>query len=164
MKCPFCSVNRDRVVDSRESRDGATIRRRRECLDCGRRFTSYEQIEDIPYMVVKSDGTREEYSRKKLLNGLYKACEKRPVPTKRLEEIADAAESMLHDREDREISTRDIGAFVMDRLRELDQVAYVRFASVYRRFEDIDAFMDVLKGLVESQEGGAAPTPRKGKI
>jgi transcriptional repressor NrdR len=152
MKCPFCSANRDRVVDSRESRDGATIRRRRECIECGRRFTSYEQIDDIPYMVVKSNGNREEFSRKKLLAGLIKACEKRPVPARRLEEIADQVETALHEREEREISTREIGASVMERLRGLDQVAYVRFASVYRRFEDIDAFMEVLKGLVENQE------------
>jgi len=148
MRCPFCAENHDRVVDSRESRDGVTIRRRRECMACGRRFTSYEQIEDIPYMVVKHDGSREEFSRKKLLNGLLKACEKRPVPVRKLESIVDETESMLHDREDREISTTEIGAFVMDRLRVLDQVAYVRFASVYRRFEDVDAFMDVLKSLI----------------
>ena len=157
MRCPFCSENRDRVVDSRESRDGVTNRRRRECLSCGRRFTSYEQIEDIPYMVVKHDGTREEFSRKKLLNGLLKACEKRAVPMKRLEAIVDEAESILHDREDREISTQEIGAFVMERLRELDQVAYVRFASVYRRFEDIDAFMDVLTSLIHPH----SPAPPK---
>jgi len=149
MRCPFCSENRDRVVDSRESRDGATIRRRRECLNCGRRFTSYEQIEDIPYMVVKHDGTREEFSRKKLLGGLLKACEKRPIPLKKLEALVDEAESKLTDREDREISTQEIGAFVMDKLRELDQVAYVRFASVYRRFEDIDAFRDVVTSLLQ---------------
>jgi transcriptional repressor NrdR len=136
------------VVDSRESRDGATIRRRRECLSCGRRFTSYEQIDDIPYMVVKQDGSREEFSRKKLLSGLLKACEKRPVATRSLEAIVGEAEAMLHDREDREISTQEIGSFVMERLRELDQVAYVRFASVYRRFEDLDAFMDVVKSLL----------------
>jgi transcriptional repressor NrdR len=152
MKCPYCSANSDRVVDSRESRDGATIRRRRECLQCGRRFTSYEQIEDIAYMVIKEDGTRQEFNRKKLLGGLLKACEKRSVPLKKLEEIVDAAESRLHEREDREISTREIGAFVMERLQELDQVAYVRFASVYRRFEDIDAFMDVLKTLLPEKE------------
>jgi transcriptional repressor NrdR len=149
MRCPFCSENRDRVVDSRESRDGVTIRRRRECLSCGRRFTSYEQIEDIPYMVIKHDGTREEFSRKKLLGGLLKACEKRAIPTRKLESIVDEAESMLHDREDREISTQEIGAFIMEKLRELDQVAYVRFASVYRRFEDVDAFMDVLTSLIQ---------------
>jgi transcriptional repressor NrdR len=152
MRCPFCSENHDRVVDSRESRDSATIRRRRECLSCGRRFTSYEQIEDIPYMVVKHDGTREEWSRKKLLSGLLKACEKRPIPTRKLEAIVDQAESILHDREDREISTQEIGACVMERLKELDQVAYVRFASVYRRFEDLDAFMDVVKSLLKPEK------------
>src|SRR3954454_8209239 len=176
MRCPFCSENRDRVVDSRESRDSATIRRRRECLSCGRRFTSYEQIEDIPYMVVKHDGTREEFSRKKLLGGLLKACEKRPIPLKRLEAmrghagslldaqddrerrtqaIVDEAESMLTEQEDRETPTQEIGPFVMERLKELDQVAYVRFASVYRRFEDIDAFMDVVKSLLKPPHQGA---------
>ena len=140
------------MVDSRESRDGDTIRRRRECLSCGRRFTSYEQIEDIPYMVVKHDGSREEFSRKKLLGGLLKACEKRPVPLRKLEGIVDEAEAMLHDREDREISTHEIGSFVMEHLKELDQVGYVRFASVYRRFEDLDAFMDVVKTLIHPKE------------
>jgi transcriptional repressor NrdR len=154
MRCPFCAENRDRVVDSRESRDGVTIRRRRECLSCGRRFTSYEQIEDIPYMVIKHDGRREEFSRKKLLQGLLKACEKRPVAVKKLEGIVDAAEGMLHEREDREISTDEIGSFVMERLRELDPVAYVRFASVYRRFEEIGAFMDVVKSLLQANKEG----------
>jgi transcriptional repressor NrdR len=153
VECPYCSATKDRVVDSRESRDHRTIRRRRQCLSCGRRFTSYEQIEDIPYMVVKNDGTRQEFDRKKLLGGLLKACEKRPVPPMKLEEIVEAAENMLHEREDREITTRDIGAFVMERLRELDQVAYVRFASVYRKFEDIDAFMTELKTLLRQQQG-----------
>jgi transcriptional repressor NrdR len=161
MRCPYCSETRDRVVDSRESRDGATIRRRRECLACGRRFTSYEQIEDIPYMVVKRDGTRHEYSRKKLLAGLYKACEKRPVPARELERVADAVEGLLHDREERELSTQQIGAYLMERLRELDQVAYVRFASVYRRFEDVDAFMDVLRGLAPA--GATAEVPKAGR-
>jgi transcriptional repressor NrdR len=159
MRCPFCSENRDRVVDSRESRDGVTIRRRRECLSCGRRFTSYEQIDDIPYMVVKHDGSREEFSRKKLLSGLQKACEKRPVATRNLEAIVGEAEAMLHDREDREITTREIGAVVMERLRELDQVAYVRFASVYRRFEDLGAFMDVLKSLIQPGPAAGKETP-----
>src|SRR4029079_11220066 len=131
MKCPFCAENRDRVVDSRESRDADTISLvvapggaahgapappRRECLSCGRRFTSYEQIEDIPYMVVKHDGTREEFNRKKLLGGLLKAGEKRPIPLKKLESIVDQAEAMLSEQEDREISTQEIGAFVMERL------------------------------------------------
>jgi transcriptional repressor NrdR len=156
MRCPFCGAAKDRVVDSRESRDHLTVRRRRECLGCGRRFTSYEQVEDIPYMVVKNDGTRQEFDRKKLLGGLLKACEKRPVATKALEDIVDATEAILHEREDREISTTEIGSFVMQRLRELDQVAYVRFASVYRRFEDIGEFMDELKGLLRSREAGKA--------
>ena len=149
MRCPYCSYADTKVTDSREADDG--IRRRRECLDCGRRFTSYEQIEGIPYMVVKHDGRREEFSRKKLLAGLMTAAQKRPIPMKRLEEIVDAAEALLHQREDREITTQEIGAFVMDRLREIDQVAYVRFASVYRRFDDIAEFRDVLKNLLTGQ-------------
>ncbi len=148
MNCPFCSKNNDRVVDSRESRDGATIRRRRECLDCGRRFTSYEQIEDIPYLVVKADGRREEFSRAKLLGGLMKACQKRPIPAKRQEDIVERIERRLHLKEDREISTREIGTTVMEELRELDPVAYVRFASVYRRFEDIGAFVEEVQSLL----------------
>ena len=148
MKCPFCGKSEDRVVDSRESRSGLTVRRRRECLACRRRFTSYERIEDVPYMVVKRDGSRAEFDRKKLLAGIRRACEKRPVPATRLDEIADEIEQTLHDREEREMSTREIGEIAMDRLRELDQVAYVRFASVYRKFEDIDAFMDELKELI----------------
>ena len=151
MKCPFCSENDDRVVDSRESRGGATIRRRRECLRCSKRFTSYEQIEDIQLMVVKDDGSREEFSRKKLLNGLQKACEKRPVALDQLHELVDDAEAMLQEQPDREGSTSDLGAFLMDRLRDLDQVAYVRFASVYRRFEDIDAFMEELDTLLRQR-------------
>ncbi len=151
MRCPFCGRAKDRVVDSRESRDGVTIRRRRECASCGRRFTSYERIEDIAYMVVKKNGDREEFDRKKLLSGLHKACEKRPVPAKRLDEIVDAVEPRLHDREDREIGTDEIGSVVMDGLRQLDQVAYVRFASVYRKFEDLDAFMEEVKGLLRQR-------------
>lgn len=152
MRCPFCSKNRDRVVDSRESRDGATIRRRRECLECRRRFTSYEQIEDIPYMVVKSDGRRERFSPTKLLAGLRKACEKRPIPSSTLEEIVETIETDLHQREDREISTRQIGAAIIERLKTLDQVAYVRFASVYRRFEDVGAFVQEVESLLSQPE------------
>jgi transcriptional repressor NrdR len=151
MRCPYCGATKDRVVDSRESRDHVTIRRRRECLSCGRRFTSYEQIEDIPYLVVKSDGSRQEFDRKKLLQGLLKACEKRPVPLKKLDEIVDEIQNQLHEREDREISTSEIGSMIMERLRVLDQVAYVRFASVYRKFEDIGAFMEELKILLHKQ-------------
>lgn len=151
MRCPFCSENQDKVVDSRESRDGLTIRRRRECSSCGRRFTSYEQIEDIAYRVVKSDGRREEFNRAKLLAGLLKACEKRPVPIRSLEALVEDAEALLHDREEREITTRELGEFVMARLRDLDQVAYVRFASVYRRFEHVDAFMQELRKLLDQR-------------
>ncbi len=151
MKCPFCAQNNDRVVDSRESRDGATIRRRRECLECVRRFTSYEQIENIPYLVIKTDGHREEFSRSKLLGGLLKACEKRPIPAKEQEQIVEDIEQRLHQKEEREISTREIGAAVMERLRELDPVAYVRFASVYRRFEDIGAFVDEVQSLLNQR-------------
>lgn len=149
MRCPFCSATDDRVVDSRESRDGDTIRRRRECLACGRRFTSYEQIEVIPYLVIKADGRREEFSRSKLLGGLLKACEKRPIPARKQEEIVEVVEQYLHRREDREISTREIGALVMEQLRSLDPVAYVRFASVYRRFEDIGSFVEEIQSLLQ---------------
>src|SRR3954451_21950518 len=151
MRCPFCDANRDRVVDSRESRDGAVIRRRRECLECGRRFTSYEQIEGIPYMVVKHDGRREEFSRQKLLQGLMTATRKRSIAMRKLEEIVDAAEALLHQREDREITTQEIGGLVMERLREIDQVAYVRFASVYRRFDDVEGFQELLKQLLQAE-------------
>jgi len=151
MRCPYCSETQDRVVDSRESRGGATIRRRRECLSCNRRFTSYEQIEDIPLRVVKRDGSRDEYSRKKLLAGLYKACEKRPVPARKLEEVADVVESLIGEQEERELSTQQIGAVVMERLRELDQVAYVRFASVYRRFEDVSEFSEEIERLTSKR-------------
>jgi transcriptional repressor NrdR len=148
MRCPYCQNNEDRVVDSRTSQEGRAIRRRRECLGCGRRFTTYEKVEEIAYKVVKVDGTRQDFDRVKLLRGLEKACEKRPVSPRQLEEIVDAAENLLAEKDDREISTSELGAFVMDRLRELDQVAYVRFASVYRRFEDVEEFMAELKELL----------------
>jgi transcriptional repressor NrdR len=159
VRCPFCNKIEDRVVDSRESRDSGTIRRRRECLGCGRRFTTYEKVEEVGYKVVKNDGTRQDFDRSKLLKGLEKACEKRPVSPKQLEEIADAAENLVAEREDREISTRELGAFLMERLHELDQVAYVRFASVYRRFEDVEEFMEELKGLLGKER---AARPRGG--
>lgn len=151
MKCPFCGELKDRVVDSRESRDGLTVRRRRECLSCSRRFTSYEEIEDIPYMVIKNDGSREDFDRRKLLIGLHKACEKRPVPAQTLQEIVDAVEHKVHEKEEREMTTKEIGSLVMERLKKLDQVAYVRFASVYRKFDDLDAFMDELDKLVRQR-------------
>lgn len=158
MKCPFCSENNDRVVDSRESRDGVTIRRRRECLECKRRFTSYEQIEDIPYLVVKSDGRREQFSRTKLLTGLMRACQKRPIPARSQEEIVEEIEQALHCKEEREITTHEIGTTVMARLQELDPVAYVRFASVYRRFEDLGAFVEEVESLL-NQQSSAPGTP-----
>jgi transcriptional repressor NrdR len=152
MKCPFCGAADDRVVDSRESREGEVIRRRRECVSCGRRFTSYETIEEIPYVVVKKDGRREPFDRKKLRAGLVKACEKRPVPPARLDAIVDEVETRLYDSEQREMATSDIGSLVMERLRELDKVAYVRFASVYRKFEDVDEFLNELKDLIGRTE------------
>jgi len=152
MKCPFCGGLDDRVVDSREGKEGQVIRRRRECVSCGRRFTSYETIEEIPYVVVKKDGRREAFDRKKLRGGLVKACEKRPVPPARLDAIVDEIETRLHDSEEREMTTGQIGSLVMERLRELDKVAYVRFASVYRKFEDVDEFFTELKSLIGRAE------------
>jgi transcriptional repressor NrdR len=150
MKCPYCAHLEDKVVDSRESKEGEVIRRRRECLGCGKRFTSYERIDQIPHMVVKKDGRREPFDREKVLAGLRRACEKRPVPTKTLESIADRVEAMVQESPDREVPTVAIGEFLMERLRELDRVAFVRFASVYRDFKDVDQFMATLKGLLET--------------
>ena len=152
MKCPYCAHLGDKVVDSRESKEGEVIRRRRECLECGKRFTSYERIDEIPYMVVKKDGTRERFDRQKLIGGLLKACEKRPVSVSALEHVADRVESALQDRLEKEITTEEIGAFVMNELRRLDKVAYVRFASVYRHFRDINEFMTELKDLLNAKE------------
>jgi len=150
MKCPYCAHLEDKVVDSRESKEGEVIRRRRECLGCGKRFTSYERIDQIPHMVVKKDGRREPFDREKVLAGLRRACEKRPVPTKALESIVDRVEAMVQESPDREVPTVTIGEFLMERLRELDRVAFVRFASVYRDFKDVDQFMATLKGLLET--------------
>jgi transcriptional repressor NrdR len=152
MKCPYCGHLGDKVVDSRESKEGEVIRRRRECLDCGKRFTSYERIDEIPYMVVKKDGSRERFDRHKLIAGLLKACEKRPVSVAALEAVADSVEATLQERPEREMSTQDIGAFVMGELKKLDKVAYVRFASVYRHFRDIGEFMSELKDLLNVKE------------
>ena len=152
MKCPFCAHLGDKVVDSRESKEGEVIRRRRECLECGKRFTSYERIDEIPYMVVKKDGTRERFDRQKLVQGLLKACEKRPVSVAALETIADRVEATLQERSEKEMATAEIGGFVMEELRKLDKVAYVRFASVYRHFRDIGEFMSELKDLLNVKE------------
>ena len=152
MKCPYCGHLGDKVVDSRESKEGEVIRRRRECLDCSRRFTSYERIDEIPYMVVKKDGSRERFERQKLVAGLLKACEKRPVSVSQVEGIADKVEATLQDRPEKEIATAEIGQSVMDELKRLDKVAYVRFASVYRHFRDIGEFMNELKDLLNTRE------------
>ena len=152
MKCPYCGHLGDKVVDSRESKEGEVIRRRRECLECGRRFTSYERIDEIPYMVVKKDGSRERFERQKLIAGLLKACEKRPVSVSAVEGIADRVEAALQDRPEKEIATAEIGSFVMQELKRLDKVAYVRFASVYRHFRDIGEFMTELRDLLNAKE------------
>ena len=152
MKCPFCGHLRDKVVDSRESKEGEVIRRRRECLACGRRFTSYERMDKIPYMVVKKDGTRERFERQKVIAGLLKACEKRPVSVADLEAVANRVEATLQERPEKEISTEEVGGFVMQELKTLDKVAYVRFASVYRHFRDIGEFMAELRGLLDAKE------------
>ena len=152
MKCPFCSHLQDRVVDSREGKEGHVIRRRRECLKCKRRFTSYERIEEIAFRLVKKDGRRESFERRKLMDGLIKACQKRPVPLKALESIADEIEALLQESPDKELTTDRVGAHVMLRLRELDKVAYVRFASVYRRFEEPSDFLEELKGLLDQKK------------
>jgi transcriptional repressor NrdR len=152
VKCPFCGHLGDKVVDSRESKEGEVIRRRRECLDCGRRFTSYERIDEIPYMVIKKDGTRERFERQKLISGLLKACEKRPVSVAAVEGVADRVEGILQERPEKEMSTQEVGEVVMDELLKLDKVAYVRFASVYRHFRDIGEFMTELKDLLNAKE------------
>jgi transcriptional repressor NrdR len=142
MKCPFCNHLQDKVVDSRETKEGDTIRRRRECLGCERRFTTYERIDEVPYMVIKKDGRREKFDRQKVLGGLLKACEKRPVSMGKLSELVNRVESKVSDSPDREISTIDIGEYLMENLQDLDKIAYVRFASVYRDFQDEQAFFN----------------------
>ncbi|MBI3935258.1 MAG: transcriptional repressor NrdR [Acidobacteria bacterium] len=152
MKCPFCGHPENKVVDSRESEEAQSIRRRRECLSCERRFTTYERVDEIPYMVIKKDGRREKFDRQKVLAGLLRACEKRPVSTNRLEEIVNEIEVKVADSPDREIPAKQIGEILMARLRELDKVAYVRFASVYLDFKDVKEFMDELKDLLRSSK------------
>jgi transcriptional repressor NrdR len=148
VKCPFCNHLHDKVVDSRESKEGDAIRRRRECLACERRYTTYERIDEVPYMVIKKDGRREKFDRQKVLNGLLKACEKRPVSMVKLADLVNQVESKVSDSPDREISTTDIGEYLIEHLRELDKIAYVRFASVYRDFHDEEAFFNELKTLM----------------
>ena len=152
MRCPFCGYLDDKVVDSREGRAGDLIRRRRECLKCERRFTTYERIDEIPYMIVKKDGRREKFDRQKLLQGLLKACEKRPVAVQKLEALVEETERFVLESPNRERSTQEIGALLMQRLKKLDKVAYVRFASVYLDFKDVKEFMGELKGLLREKE------------
>ncbi|MDA2926883.1 transcriptional regulator NrdR [Acidobacteria bacterium AH-259-G07] len=152
MRCPFCNSRKDRVVDSRESKEGNVIRRRRECLNCKRRLTSYERIEEIPFMVVKKGGSRESFERSKLLEGLLKACEKRPVPARQLEEIVEEVEQRFRETQDRELTSQEIGEYSMGRLKEIDNVAYVRFASVYLEFKDVREFTREINQLFEGEK------------
>ena len=152
MKCPYCGFNESKVIDSRPADENNSIRRRRECLSCGRRFTTYETVESLPVMVVKKDGSRQTFDRGKVLGGMIRACEKRPAPLASLEKIAAEIERDLQSSIEREVSTQSIGERVMERLRSIDQVAYVRFASVYREFKDIDTFMEELSKLLAEKD------------
>ena len=151
MKCPYCGEQESKVVDSRHSEDGVSIRRRRECLSCQRRFTTYETVESLPIIVVKKDGSRQSFDRNKILNGMVRACEKRPVPIAALENAALEIEQVLQNSLEREVSTDKIGELVMERLKPLDEVSYVRFASVYRQFKDINSFMHELNKILEEK-------------
>ena len=152
MKCPFCNHIEDKVVDSRESREGDAIRRRRQCLGCERRFTTYERIDEVPYMVIKKDGRREKFDRQKVLSGLLHACEKRPVAATKLEQIVDETEAYVVDSPERERSTSEVGELIMSRLKVIDTVAYIRFASVYRDFKDVREFKAELEELLSGKD------------
>jgi transcriptional repressor NrdR len=152
MKCPYCGFAQDRVVDSRESKEADAIRRRRECERCNKRFTTYERIDEIPYMVVKKDGRREKFDRQKILGGLLHACQKRPVPGAALERIVDETEAYVVDSPDRERTTREVGELIMSRLKDIDTVAYIRFASVYRDFKDVREFKAELEELLSGRD------------
>ena len=154
MKCPFCGFQEDRVIDSRPTDEGATIRRRRECSSCLKRFTTYEKVEMLPLMVIKKDHTREAFDRQKLLSGIIKACEKRPVSTDSIERLIDEIEGRLSNSLEREVDAAAIGQLAMDKLREIDQVSYVRFASVYREFKDVACFLNELQELQKGPEDG----------
>src|ERR1035437_2010695 len=161
MKCPFCHADEDKVIDSRSSKDGGIIRRRRECLKCERRFTTYERVEEMLPMLVKKDGRREVYDRLKVIGGLKKACEKRPVSTAAIEQIADLIEQMLQERGEKEVPSSVVGEAVMREQPKLDQVAYVRFASVYREFKDVNEFMRELQYLMKERRGGGRRAAKK---
>ena len=151
MKCPYCGYKESKVIDSRPAEEGSSIRRRRECLSCAKRFTTYETVESLPMVVIKKDGSRQSFDKRKVLNGMIRACEKRPVPLAELEKATDEIEQAIQNSLDREISTEKIGELVMERLKPLDEVAYVRFASVYRQFKDIDSFMRELNKILEER-------------
>jgi transcriptional repressor NrdR len=152
MRCPHCGYREDKVVDSRATQEESAVRRRRECLKCGKRFTTYEYVEEVSLMVIKKDGRREPFDRKKMLSGIIKACEKRPIGTERMEEIATQVERAIQKKSDREVSSSKIGELVMEKLKQLDEVAYVRFASVYRQFKDVGQFMEELKGILQREK------------
>lgn len=152
MKCPFCGFIEDKVIDSRPTDEGSAIRRRRECIKCSKRFTTYEKVESLPLMVIKKDKSRQPFDRDKLLNGLLRACEKRPISINDLEKLVESIETQIHNSLQREVTTEDIGEMVMSKLKNMDEVAYVRFASVYRQFKDINTFMDELKNLLRDEK------------
>ncbi|MBQ3880274.1 MAG: transcriptional repressor NrdR [Oscillospiraceae bacterium] len=152
MKCPFCNELDSKVVDSRPTDEGNSIRRRRECLRCHRRFTTYETVESLPIVVIKRDGSREAFDRAKLIRGLLKSCEKRPVSLRQLEELAEDIEQRLQNRLENEVDSQEVGEMVMEKLKDLDDIAYVRFASVYRRFQDIGSFRDELDRLISEKQ------------
>lgn len=153
MRCPFCKAENDKVIDSRSSEEGLAIRRRRECESCNRRYTTYERIEQLPLYIVKKDRRRELYDRSKVVSGVHKACEKRPVPLAEQHKIVDALDVMLHEKYEKEVPSSVIGEFIMQRLAQVDQVAYVRFASVYREFQDVSHFMKELKSILGKKNG-----------
>lgn len=157
MKCPYCGSLEEKVVDSREGKDGAVVRRRRQCQQCLKRFTTYERIEEIHFMVIKTDGRREPFDRHKILAGLLKATQKRPVSVVQLEKIVDEIEGRLAEKAEREMPSTEIGELIMERLHEIDEVAYVRFASVYRQFKDVRQFVEEVKGLREGERRRRAP-------
>ncbi len=150
MKCPYCGSDDTKVIDSRPADDNASIRRRRECEDCGKRFTTYEKVEMMPLMVIKKDGTREQYDRHKIEDGVLRACHKRPISAQQIQALVDDVEKAVYNREDSEVPSSFIGEMIMDKLRELDAVAYVRFASVYRKFRDVNSFVNELQKVLDS--------------
>ena len=151
MKCPFCSFDESKVVDSRSTDDSTTIRRRRECLNCSKRYTTYEKVEDIPILVVRRDSTRENFNKEKIINGLIRACQKRPVSRKQIEDLSDDIEKTISNKMITEVNSKLIGEMVMERLKEVDEISYVRFASVYREFKDINTFLEEIKNLVSTK-------------